>query len=104
MTAAGVLIRPRAGHAGRCHDAEILSQLGNAKGQLAGIASMYEDERHCIDILDQLAAARAAIDTVAVILLRDHVNSCVQDAIDRDDSDEEIDELISAVRRYLCRR
>jgi CsoR family transcriptional regulator, copper-sensing transcriptional repressor len=104
MTTSAVLMRPQTRHPGERHDAQILSRLRKATGQLTGITSMYEDGRYCIDVLDQLAAARAAIDAVALILLQDHVHTCVQDAIDRDNSDEKIDELISAVRRFLRSR
>jgi len=104
MTTPAVLTPPRARHPGRRHDAEILSRLGKAKGQLAGITSMYEDGRYCIDILDQLAAARAAIDAVGLILMQDHINACVRDAIDSGDSDEKVAELVTAVRRYMRSR
>ena len=72
MTTQAVQLRIVARPRGQRHDAEILSRLGKAKGQLAGIASMYEDGRYCIGILDQLAAARAAIDAAGLILLQDH--------------------------------
>ena len=96
--------RTRARLAGQRHDADIVARLGKAKGQLAGITSMYEDGRYCIEILDQLAAARAAIDAVGLILLQDHINSCVRDAIVTDDSDEKVAELVTAVRRYMRSR
>lgn len=104
MTTQAVLVQTVAGHPGQRHDAEILTRLGKAKGQLAGITSMYEDGRYCIDILDQLAAARAAIDAVGLILLQDHIRACVRDAIDSGDSDEKVAELVTAVRRYLRSR
>jgi CsoR family transcriptional regulator, copper-sensing transcriptional repressor len=104
MTTSAVLSPPRARQPGERHDAEILSRLRKANGQLAGITSMYEEGRYCIDILDQLAAARAAIDAVGLILLQDHINACVRDAIDSGDSDEKVTELVTAVRRFLRSR
>ena len=104
MTTSTALDPPRARVPGQRHDAEILSRLGKAKGQLAGITSMYQEDRYCIDILDQLAAARAAIDAVGLILLQDHINSCVRDAVGSGDSDEKVAELVIAVRRYLRSR
>ncbi len=101
MTTSGVLAPPRTRHPGQRHDAEILSRLNKAKGQLAGITSMHEDGRYCIDILDQLAAARAAIDAVGLILMQDHINACVRDAINHDDTDEKVTELVTAVRRFM---
>jgi DNA-binding FrmR family transcriptional regulator len=104
MTTSAVLVPSRARHSGERHDADILSRLRKANGQLAGITSMYENGRYCIDILDQLAAARAAIDAVGLILLQDHINACVRDAIDRDDTDEKVTELVTTVRRFLRSR
>lgn len=89
---------------GQRHDADILARLGKARGQLVGIASMYEDGRYCIDILDQLAASRAAIDAVGLILLQDHINSCVREAVVSGDSDEKVAELVGAVRRFVRSR
>ncbi len=104
MTTSAVLTPVRARHPGQRHDADIVSRLSKAKGQLAGITSMYEDGRYCIDILDQLAAARAAIDAVGLILMQDHINACVRDAINHDDTDEKVTELVTVVRRFLRSR
>lgn len=85
-------------------DDDILSRLRKATGQLTGIATMYEDGRYCLDILDQLAAVTAAVDAVALILLEDHMNSCVRDAIEHGDTDDKVAELTRAVRRYVRSR
>ncbi len=104
MTTTAVLTPSPTRQPGERHDAEILSRLRKASGQLGGITSMYEDGRYCIDILDQLAAARAAIDAVGLILLQDHINACVRDAINRDDTDEKVTELVTVVRRFVRSR
>lgn len=104
MTTPAVLTPPRIRQPGDRHDAEIRSRLRKVNGQLAGITSMYEDGRYCIDILDQLAASRAAIDAVGLILLQDHIDACVRHAINRDDTDEKVTELVTAVRRFLRSR
>jgi len=98
------LVTPSVRVSGQRHDADIVARLGKARGQLVGITSMYEDGRYCIDILDQLAAARAAIDAVALILLQDHIGSCVRDAVHSADSDEKVAELVDAVRRFVRSR
>jgi DNA-binding FrmR family transcriptional regulator len=85
-------------------DAEILSRLHKAQGQLTGITSMYEDGRYCIDVLDQLAAVRAALDAVGLLLLQDHISTCVRAAIDGSDragADEKVTEVVAAVRRLV---
>jgi DNA-binding FrmR family transcriptional regulator len=90
--------------AGRQQEAEVLSRLRKATGQLAGVTSMYEDGRYCIDVLDQLSAVTAAIDAVAVLVLSDHINSCVRAAIESGDADEKVIELVTGVRRYVRSR
>ena len=65
---------------------------------------MVENGRYCIDVLDQLSAVRAAIDAVALLVLSDHINACVRDAMESGDSDEKVAELDAAVRRYVRSR
>ena len=102
MTATAVGLRQRT--PGQHHDDDIIARLRKVSGQITGITGMVEDGRYCIDILDQLAAVTAAVDAVALILLEDHINSCVRDAIEHGDADEKVAELASAVRRYVRSR
>ena len=75
----------------------ILSRLKNIEGQIRGIQRMVEEDQYCIDILTQVSAARSALNSVGMKILRRHVQTCVSDAI-RDGgagSDEMINELMS---------
>ncbi len=62
---------------------------------------MYEDGRYCIDVLDQLAAVRAGLEATALLVLEDHVNGCVKEAIEGGGGQEKASELVSAVRRFV---
>jgi CsoR family transcriptional regulator, copper-sensing transcriptional repressor len=62
---------------------------------------MYEDDRYCIDVLDQVSAVTAAIDSIALLILEDHINACVREAMRTGTTDEKVIELVSAVRRYV---
>jgi DNA-binding FrmR family transcriptional regulator len=75
----------------------LLKRLRRIEGQVRGIASMVEDERYCIDVLTQVAAARTALEQVALKLLEDHVRHCVQGG-------EKTDELIATVERFVRTR
>ena len=90
--------------ASRRQEAEVLSRLRKATGQLAGVTSMYDDGRYCIEVLDQLSAVTAAVDAVAVLILTDHINACVRAAIDTGDTEETVAELVTAIRRYVRSR
>lgn len=59
-----------------------LTRLGRIEGQIRGIARMVETDRYCVDIITQIAAARAALKRVSDELLQDHVAHCVEDAIE----------------------
>ena len=56
---------------------QITSRLNRISGQVAGIQRMIEEDRYCVDILNQIAAVRSALDALGIELLTDHVESCV---------------------------
>ena len=61
---------------------------------------MVEDDRYCIDVLNQIQAIQAALDGVALGLLDDHARSCVAGA---DDQPEKLEEMMTAVGRLMRR-
>lgn len=69
---------------GTPHSAEI-SKLKRIEGQVRGILKMVEDERYCIDILTQIKAVKAALSTVERNIIDDHLNHCVQSALQSKD-------------------
>jgi DNA-binding FrmR family transcriptional regulator len=91
----------RAPAPGRKHGEDIVARLRKATGQLGGVRRMYEDDRYCIDVLDQVSAVTAAIDSIALLILEDHINACVREAMRTGTTDEKVAELVSAVRRYV---
>ncbi|HLI55898.1 MAG TPA: metal-sensitive transcriptional regulator, partial [Actinomycetota bacterium] len=71
-----------AGHPGYSgHKGRVLGRLRRIEGQVRGIEKMVEEERYCIDVLTQVAAVKAALESVSVALLDDHMQHCVADAI-----------------------
>lgn len=88
--------------AARGRDApELPGRLAKVEGQLRGIQRMVEQQRRCADILNQIAAVRAALDQIAVRLLVDHARGCVADAIQRGNGDEMEAELSELLKRLL---
>ena len=73
------------------------------EGQVRGIARMIEREEYCVDILQQTAALRAAVDALSILVLEDHVQGCVRTAAERGEADQYVDEVIDVVRRTLGR-
>ena len=83
--------------------AQLVRRLSRMEGQVRGIARMIEREEYCVDILQQTAALRAAVDAVSILLLEDHVQGCVRTAAERGEADQDVDEVIDVVRRTLGR-
>jgi DNA-binding FrmR family transcriptional regulator len=84
------------------HKDDVRARLNRIEGQVRGIHGMVDDDRYCIDILTQVNAAKAAIDQVALILLEDHVQHCVADAVKAGEGEEKLRELTTAVGRFLA--
>jgi len=84
---------------------QLLARLGRVEGQVRGVARMVEEDRYCIDVLTQIAAAQAALDKIALGLLDGHARVCMQGKGDQapDDPEEQVDELMGAVGRLLRR-
>ncbi len=76
---------------------DALTRLKKIAGQVNGISKMVEDEKYCIDIINQITAAEKALSGVAQIVLKRHVESCVTSAIVSGEGQEKIDELIATV-------
>lgn len=57
------------------------SRLKRVEGQVRGIEKMIENKEYCIDVLQQIAAVRGAIKGIAMVVLENHINTCVKDAV-----------------------
>ena len=79
-----------------------LKRLKRIEGQIRGLAGMVEADRYCIDVVTQIAAAKAALRRVEEEILRDHVAHCVEHAIvsgDKADQRRKSAELMDVVSR-----
>ena len=83
--------------------AQLTRRLSRMEGQVRGIARMIERDEYCVDILQQTAGLRAAVDAVSILVLEDHVQGCVRTAAERGEADQYVDEVIDVVRRTLGR-
>jgi DNA-binding FrmR family transcriptional regulator len=83
------------------HREQIQGRLRRIEGQVRGLQRMVDEDRYCIDVLTQVSAVKAALDGVALLLLRDHTSHCVADAIEAGQGDEKIRELSEAVERLV---
>lgn len=66
-----------------------IQRLARLEGQVRGIARMIDEDRYCIDILNQTLAIRSALSQVEILILQDHADDCIEDAIRAPDPDEQ---------------
>ncbi|HUR16857.1 MAG TPA: metal-sensitive transcriptional regulator [Candidatus Limnocylindrales bacterium] len=83
--------------------AQLLRRLSRMEGQVRGISRMIEREEYCIDILQQTAALRAAVDAVSLLLMEDHISGCLVTAVKTGEAQTYTDEVIEVVRRSMGR-
>jgi CsoR family transcriptional regulator, copper-sensing transcriptional repressor len=83
------------------HKAQVLRRLKRIEGQIRGVEKMVEEDRYCIDVLTQVSAVKAALDAVALLLLQDHTEHCVVEAIQAGDGAPKVRELNEAVERLI---
>jgi DNA-binding FrmR family transcriptional regulator len=77
-----------------------LDRLGRIEGQVRGVARMLEEDRYCIDVLNQIRAVRAALDKVEQEVLSNHLRHCVAHAFNAGsarDRQVKVDELIAVL-------
>ena len=78
----------------------LIHRLNRVEGQIRGIRGMVEESAYCVDILNQVAAAQAALNAFSRELLSGHIRTCVAEDI-RQGKDETIDELTQTIQRLL---
>jgi DNA-binding FrmR family transcriptional regulator len=78
-----------------------LARMKRIEGQIRGIQKMIENDRYCIEIVDQITAARKALCMASLIVIKGHVDECVTDAIRAGNSDKKIDELIGTLYKFV---
>ena len=82
---------------------QLLRRISRVEGQVRGIARMIERDEYCIDILQQTAALRAAVDAVSLLVMEDHVAGCLRHAVDSGDAGAYTEEVMDVVRRSMGR-
>lgn len=78
------------------------NRLKRIEGQVRGVQRMIEEEAYCVDILTQISSYIAASEKVASMVLKDHMDHCVREALeDSTKADEKVQELHEAVARFI---
>ena len=79
----------------------IVARLKRIEGQVRGIQRMVEKGKYCVDIINQVSAARRALDQVGLKLMHRHINNCVSNAIRSDGGKTIIEELMGTMNHFI---
>lgn len=79
---------------------DLCNRLSRVEGQIRGIRRMVENDCYCTDILVQVSAATAALNSFNKVLLANHIKTCVAQDI-RDGKEETIDELVNVLQKLM---
>jgi|SRR6516165_10768984 DNA-binding FrmR family transcriptional regulator len=74
-------------------------RLARAIGHLNAVYKMVDDEKYCIDVLHQMKAVQSALDKTAQLMLKQHLDTCVVEAVKAHDSARVMDELWQLLRK-----
>jgi CsoR family transcriptional regulator, copper-sensing transcriptional repressor len=79
---------------------EVLKKrLARALGHLNAVYKMVDEEKYCIDVLNQLKAVQSALDKTAQLMLKQHLETCVVEAVKANDSARVMDEIWQLLRK-----
>ena len=84
------------------HDSRnALDLLKTARGQVEAVIRMIEDDRYCIDVSKQVHASIALLKKANLVILKQHMNTCVRDAIVTGKGNEKIEEIAHILEKYI---
>ena len=82
------------------HSKAVLNRLSRAAGHINAIKKMVEDGRDCSDVLIQLSAVKAEIVNTSKVILKDHMDHCIVDAIEHNDP-ESLEQFKKAIDQFI---
>lgn len=78
----------------------VLNRMNRAIGHMESIRTMIESGRDCSEVLIQIAAVRSAINNIGKVILEDHINHCIVDAVETGD-DQALKDLNEAINKFI---
>ena len=79
---------------------DLINRLSRIEGQVRGVRGMLEKDAYCVDILTQVAAINAALNSFNKVLLANHIKTCVVENV-RNGDDSVIDELVTTMQKLM---
>lgn len=85
----------------RSEKTDLVARARRAAGQARAVTEMLETDAYCVDVLTQIAAARAALTSLGRLVLGEHMRTCVAEAFTGGKANRAIDELDSVLSKFL---
>lgn len=79
---------------------QVINRIARIIGHAEAIKRMYEEGKDCSEVLVQIAAVKSALNNVGKLILKDHINHCIVDAIEKGDNDA-LDDLNNAIDKFV---
>jgi len=79
---------------------KLLTRLRRIEGQTRGIQRMVEEDKYCVDIMNQIAGVQSALEQVSLLLIENHLLHCVTEAIQEGKGDEKITEIMDVIKHH----
>lgn len=79
---------------------DLMNRLNRIEGQVRGVKAMVENDAYCVDILTQVSAITAALNSFNKVLLANHIKSCVVTSVKEGDNDI-VDELVATIQKMM---
>jgi DNA-binding FrmR family transcriptional regulator len=83
------------------HRKKVIDRLNRIEGHVKGIKKMVEEDRDCPDLLHQIAAVKAAINKTGELILEDHIESCMLDAVNEGTTEQYVKDLKAAISKLI---
>lgn len=79
---------------------KILTRLSKIEGQTRGIQRMVEDDKYCVDIMNQISGIKSALEQVSLLLMENHLLHCVTEAVQEGNGEEKISEVMDVIKHF----
>lgn len=83
------------------HNKQVIERLSGIEGHIRGIKKMMEEGKDCDDVLIQLSAVQAGIKSLSIIILQDHLDHCILDAVNEGRGSEVVEKFSHALKHVL---
>jgi CsoR family transcriptional regulator, copper-sensing transcriptional repressor len=83
------------------HHQQVLNRLARIEGHVRAIKKMVEADKPCPDVLVQIAAVRSALNGAGRVILEDHLQSCMVEAVEKDDYERALKDLKNSLDKFI---